>query len=279
MRRWVARHPISAYFLLAYAFSWSIGVPLALQAQHVADLHLPLVLHYLTAFGPALAASCLMRLLGETLSGDRGWASPPMRWRWWAVGFASPLAMFAAAQIAGGAIGQPTPSWSALGRVNFLPDLGLFAWLLWLATSGTGEEVGWRGFLLPRLQRRHAPFTSSVLLAIGWAGWHLPAFFYLPNYAAMGIGILPGFFIGILSGAIVLTWLYNRSGGSVLAAILWHASFNFVTASPNAAGFAAAVTSTLVVVWAMALLIGSALAKEKTSGRPAGRPRFSGVRP
>jgi hypothetical protein len=96
--------------------------------------------------------------------------------------------------------------------------------------------------------------ASSVLLAIGWAGWHLPAFVYIPSYTAMGLRILPGFFFGLLAGAIVLTWLYNSSGGSVLAAVLWHASFNFVTSSPNAGGLVAGVTSTLVMVWAVAVV-------------------------
>jgi hypothetical protein len=73
----------------------------------------------------------------------------------------------------------------------------------------------------------------------------------VPGYTAIGLRILPGFFLGVLAGAIALTWLYNSSGGSVLAAILWHASFNFVTASPNAGGFVAAVTSTLVMAWAV----------------------------
>jgi hypothetical protein len=95
---------------------------------------------------------------------------------------------------------------------------------------------------------------STLLLAIVWAGWHLPAFFYLPSYTAIGPRILPGFFLGILSGAIVLTWLYNRSGGSVMAAVLWHASFNFATASPHAAGLVAAVTSSLVMVWAVVIV-------------------------
>ena len=137
---------------------------------------------------------------------------------------------------------------------TFCPDLGLMAWALWFLTSGCGEELGWRGFALPRLQRTHSAMASSVLLAIGWAGWHLPAFFYIPSYTAMGLRILPGFFFGLLAGAIVLTWLYNSSGGSVLAAVLWHASFNFVTASPNAGGFVAAVTSTLVMVWAIVVV-------------------------
>jgi hypothetical protein len=87
---------------------------------------------------------------------------------------------------------------------------------------------------LPRLQQHHSPLVSSALLTLGWAGWHLPFFLYLPAYAAFGVGLLPGFFFALFAGAVVLTWLYNRSGGSVLAAALWHASFNFVTASPAA---------------------------------------------
>jgi len=96
--------------------------------------------------------------------------------------------------------------------------------------------------------------TSSFLLSIAWAGWHLPAFFYVPSYVALGLWVLPGFFLGILAGTIVLTWLYNSSHGSVLAVVLWHASFNFVSASPNAGGFVAAVTSTLVMVWAVVIV-------------------------
>jgi uncharacterized protein len=261
MKAWVSRHPVPCYFVLAYAISWSVAVPLALQARGIVNAHLPWALHYLTAYGPALAALSMMRFLREPLGGRGVPAAQPQSRtaRWWTIGFAAPLLMFGAAQLAARAAGQTAPSWNALGHVNFLPDLGLGAWWLWFATSGSGEEVGWRGFLLPRLQQRHSPFASSLLLAIGWAGWHLPAFFYIPSYTAMGLRILPAFFLGILAGAIVLTWLYNRSGGSVMAAVLWHASFNFVTASPDAAGVTAAVTSTLVMVWAIVLMVAGTL--------------------
>lgn len=267
MTPWLTRHPLASYFILTYAISWSIAVPLALQAQGIIETHLSPALHYVTMFGPALAALCMIGLLSDTLSGTRARARRSRRWKWWTIGFTSPLAMFAAAQVVGRLAGQPTPTWTTLGHVNFLPDLGLFAWCLWFA-CGTGEEIGWRGFLLPRLQRRHSPLASSGLLAIGWAGWHLPAFFYLPSYSAIGLALLPGFFIGILSGAIVLTWLYNRSGGSVLAAAFWHASFNFVSASPTAAGLAAAATSMLVVGWAVVLLITGALTNSRDSLAP-----------
>jgi uncharacterized protein len=266
MKRWLERHPLSSYFIVAYAVSWSIAVPLALQAQGVFATHLPWWLHYLTLFGPAISAFVIGRLLHEPSSVRRP-VTPSIVW--WAVGFGSPLLLFVVTQIAARFAGQTPPTWAALGRINFVTDLGVWAWGLWFITS-CGEELGWRGFALPRLQRTHSAMTSTLLLSLGWAGWHLPAFFYLPSYAAMGLAIIPGFFLGILAGAIVLTWLYNISGGSVLAAVLWHASFNFVIASPSAGGLTAAVTSTLVMVWAAIIVWRSdwlTLAKRRTAAR------------
>jgi membrane protease YdiL (CAAX protease family) len=248
MTDWIKRHPLGAYFLVAYAVSWSIAIPLALQGQGLLVDRLPRALHYLTAFGPAVAALLVARLLGAPRT-----VQPKLEARsilWWTIGFGSPLLLFVIAGVAARLAGETVPMWSSLGHVNFLPDLGVAAWGLWFLTSGCGEEFGWRGFALPCLQRTHPAMTSSVLLAIGWAGWHLPAFFYLPGYNAFAWYLLPGFFLGLLAGSIVLTWLYNSSGGSVLAAALWHASFNFVTASPNADGLLAAVTIILVIVWA-----------------------------
>jgi pimeloyl-ACP methyl ester carboxylesterase/membrane protease YdiL (CAAX protease family) len=256
MYAWVKRHPLSSYFFVAYAVSWSIAVPLALQAQGVLPERLPWSLHYLTAFGPAAAALLIARLLREPGPAAEH-AEPRSVARgifWWTVGFGSPLLLFVIAQVAARIAGHTAPTWTSLGQVNFLPDLGVAAWGLWFITSGVGEELGWRGFALPRLQRTHSAMSSTLLLALGWAGWHLPAFFYVPSYTAIGLRILPGFFFGVLAGAVVLTWLYNSSGGSVLAAVLWHASFNFVTASPNAGGLVAGVTSSLVMVWAIVVI-------------------------
>ena len=273
MQEWIRRHPLSAYFFVAYAVSWSIAVPLALQAQGVITTRFPLALHYLTAFGPAAAAIAIGRLLRSPVGPD-GRSRSQLFGRsfgWWTVGLVSPLFLFVLARMAAALLGQPVPTWRSLGHVSFLPDLGLAAWGLWFLTSGCGEEAGWRGFALPRLQRTHSAMTSSLLLGIGWAGWHLPAFFYIPGYSAIGLRMLPGFFLGLLAGAIVLTWLYNSSRGSVLAAALWHASFNFVTASPDAGGLVAAIASTLVMVWAVVIAWRYDWATLTTRSR--GRPR------
>ena len=60
---------------------------------------------------------------------------------WWGIGLGSPLLLFLAARMASRITGQTVPAWSSLGHVNFLPDLGVAAWGLWLATSGVGEEL------------------------------------------------------------------------------------------------------------------------------------------
>lgn len=250
-------HPLAWYFVLAYAGSWIIGVPLALSAHGRFPAHLPLQLHYLTAFGPAVAA-LLLTAATEGRAGLRGLVDRLTRvrglWVWHLVSFGSPILLFALAWALVVASGHPASPWSDLGTVNFLPYLGAGAWALWFLTSGLGEEIGWRGFTLPRMQARRSALLASLWLGLLWAGWHIPAFFYLPNYAAMGLKIFPLFAFGVVTGAVLLTWLYNSTGGSILAAVLWHASFNFVTASAAGAGTVAALTSNAVIVWALIIL-------------------------
>ena len=275
MKAWFSRHPIISFFICAYVYSWVIAVPLALRAQGVLAVRIPLALHYLTVFGPALGALTVGRLIrkGDPPAPQRH-RIPSLRWL--AVGLFSPMLLFLIAQLIGWLLDAEVPGWLALGHLNFLPDLGFGAWFFWLLTSGGGEEIGWRGFALPRLQQRHSALASSALLSIAWAGWHVPLFFYVPSYVAMGFRILPGFFIGILAGSIVLTWLYNSSGGSILAAALWHASFNYVSGSTNAVGLAAAVTSTMVIVWAVVIMwrCGTALTSSPIPSKRPEKPHF-----
>jgi uncharacterized protein len=92
------------------------------------------------------------------------------------------------------------------------------------------EELGWRGYVLDRLQEKHNALISSLILGIVWSAWHLPTFFIRDSYqASLGIGT-PAFwlfFAGIIPLTFIFTWIYNDTNRSTLAVILFHAIVNF----------------------------------------------------
>lgn len=89
---------------------------------------------------------------------------------------------------------------------------------------GFGEEVGWRGFALPRLQNKSNALTASIILTVFWALWHLPLFFYRTGFTTMGIAGIFGWFFSLLTGSILLTWLYNSSKASILICAVFHST-------------------------------------------------------
>lgn len=246
------------YFVLACAFSWLIELPLAARARGWIGWSVPFSLHYLAAYGPLLSALVTVRL---TEGGGRvrellGGLSPRRTsGSWLMVGLLSPLGLLLVASAFAAATGEGWPRLWAFGRVNFLPDLGIVAWPFWLLTFGIGEELGWRGYALPRLQTRYSALSATLLLTLGWALWHLPTFLYLPSYRGMSVAMIPGFVFGLAAGAVVLTWLFNSSHGSILTVALWHGTFNLVSAARAAAGTVAAVESVLVMIWAIVVIV------------------------
>lgn len=86
------------------------------------------------------------------------------------------------------------------------------------------EELGWRGFVLPRLQNKLNPVFSSLILGVIWACWHLPLFF-IPGTSQYGCSFVI-FIIQCIGLAMLYTWVYNQTNGSLLLPILLHASWN-----------------------------------------------------
>ena len=95
-----------------------------------------------------------------------------------------------------------------------------------------GEEPGWRGFALPRLQTRYGPLWGTLLLGFLWACWHLPHFLTSVQGGGPGTGFaafltnFPIFVLMVMAIAIVMSWVFNHTRGSLFIAILLHASIN-----------------------------------------------------
>ena len=245
------RQALFAYFGATFLISWGIELLLIASENGWGGLALPPQVHYLAAYGPMLAAI----LVTAWVTGGPGlrelW-SRISRWRvgwgWWAIAVLSPAALFAIGVAAAVTMGGSVPDLALLGQVNYMPTLGwAAAWIFWFLTYGMGEEIGWRGFALPRLQYGRSAAWATLVLGLVWALWHLPAFFYLDTYQAMGLWMFPFLAVTIVCGNVVYTWIYNSSGGSVLMAILFHASFNFFSASAAGAGTVAIVMTAGVV--------------------------------
>jgi membrane protease YdiL (CAAX protease family) len=90
-------------------------------------------------------------------------------------------------------------------------------------TGGVNEETGWRGFALPRLQARYPVIVSAAIVWVFWAGWHVP--YDIGRGIPLGEMLLNRLFFNLLV-AILMTWLYNRTNGSILAPALFHPAMN-----------------------------------------------------
>jgi uncharacterized protein len=256
---WVKAHPLITYFALAYAISWVIVLPLVARKQGFIDMHIPFALHYLNDYAPLLAALITARIadgpdgLGDLLRRMVRWR---VGWGWVLLAAFLPLVVFAvAAGIVVLALGEAPPNLGLLGKLPFLPYLGFGGWIFWMLTAGLGEESGWRGYALPKLQRNMSALSATMIVSLFWVGWHLPRFFYYAGYMEQGFSVLPLAAHGFLALAIVLTFVYNSTRGSILMAALFHGGYNFWAASGGAGGLTTYTIDALFTIWALAVVI------------------------
>jgi membrane protease YdiL (CAAX protease family) len=113
----------------------------------------------------------------------------------------------------------PVPS---LSRINL--SAYFYAAFIGKGLLGHGlyEEIGWHGFALPCLQRRHSALASSLIIGVAWALWHFPMFVYDP----FGWRNLALFIPQVINYSVIFTWAFNTTGGSLLAVILLHGAID-----------------------------------------------------
>ncbi len=161
----IRRHPLLSYFLLAYIFTWAIEVPMLLGARGIIDVHLPMWLEALAAFGP-FAAALIVLGMGSGQVGVKKLFASLVNWRvpgfWLIFTVVSPFVVLVAAL-------SMTGETAKLFSGELCRDLlagGKFFQLVFIGgvLRGIGEEPGWRGFALPLLRRRFGPLLASFAL-------------------------------------------------------------------------------------------------------------------
>jgi membrane protease YdiL (CAAX protease family) len=254
------RHPCATYVVLAYAISWSCWLPLVASGSTVRQgVGWPTDLFGLA--GPAVAAGVTLAFTGGRPAlaawGRRMGRVRLPAWCW--VFVAGTLALGLAVET--GRTGELLPS--GISAYTGAADLGpVLTFLLVLVVNGYGEEAGWRGYLADGLLERHGLLRTASLVAVVWAGWHLPLFWVVDSFRGLGFAVA-GWLIGLYAGSIVLTWLYAAGGRSIFLVALWHTTFNVTSATSAMNGLPAAVTSTAVMVVAGAVVL-----HERRKGTP-----------
>ena len=152
-----------------------------------------------------------------------------VNWRWYLVAILlMPALRFAAIPLTAWLTGVPADYSHPVIRDLVPLDWPLFAmvipWILFEVFTN-GEEMGWRGYVLPRLQAKYSALTSTLILGVIWTAWHLPKFF---GTGLNGNESLFWYTVFTMSVAVLLTWLYNSTRGSLLLVTLLHASGNTV---------------------------------------------------
>jgi hypothetical protein len=203
----VRRHPIIAFFVLAYAISWAF---------------LPIESVRFLPSGPLLAALIVIPIA-------QGWAGLKelgsriihwrVRWFWYAVAIGVPLAVHLAIVGLNVAAGAGVPSLTFTSLTTFLM---IFAVRLVNPADGPlGEHPGWNGVALPELQGfGYSPLLATMILAPLVAGWHLPTFFL--EEGALQPSVLVAGLVVTMAVTFWYTWLFNHTGGSILLLVIAH---------------------------------------------------------
>jgi uncharacterized protein len=226
------------YFALAYLISWLIWLPLILPKFGINFLPvLPKYHHYLGSFGPMIAA-LIVKYIYEGRSGVKDLLQRKVQWKvnwvWYVVVLVIPVLLVIAAGYADKLLNRQLFTMQGFSTNGEFPQIGPIGYFLFnFFTFGIGEETGWRGYALPALQKRFSALTATLILAVGWACWHIPAFIYRPLYSQMNVAGIAGFFMSLLMGAVVLTWLYNSTKGSLLIVAIFHAMIELMFISAN----------------------------------------------
>ena len=229
MRAFFRRHALIAFFVIAFVLSWYPWI-IALTRGRTSGPN-PL--------GPFVAA-IIMTAVVFGRSGAREFFSRLVRWRVgakaYAIVFLTPILICLVAVGITLCFASPASALS-IEKLREVPERFLFIFLF----IGLGEEPGWRGFALPQLQKKYSPLIASLIVAPVWALWHLPLVgneFPWP--------IVFAFLLSLFGATFMLTWLFNRTDGSVFLPMLFHAAVNTIGAGLIFPLFSGAA---LIVLW------------------------------
>ena len=223
MRALIKKAPLAWFFAFTFILSWIPGFSAVLLPEKFGGLGA------LSNFGPALAA-LFVAGMADGAEGIRKLLQSLLQWRvkwiWYLVVLFGPALTMGIAILLYNLWNRSFSMQGFAATISTLPNhiVTLVVVFVFMLVSIWGEEIGWRGFALPKLQGRYHPLAASLFLGAIWAVWHLPLFFTAGSvHAQMGFSY---FFFATLGYSILYSWIYNGTKESLLMICMFHAANN-----------------------------------------------------
>jgi membrane protease YdiL (CAAX protease family) len=244
------QRPLLGFFVLTFAITWGLGACFALFPNQLKAVFGPVSisnpLFILAVYAPSISAIIMTGLLDGT-AGIRRLLARLVQWRIglrWYLAILIGLPMLSAIALLSTAAFTRTPlaidHWYQLfllgptGRDiiaalestsgGHFSAIGVVLASFFLDPGPLGEELGWRGFALPRLLEGRSALSAAVILGVIWGVWHLPAF--IIGGTPQATISLPVFLVSLVATSVLMTWVFNGTRGSVLMAVLFHWTIN-----------------------------------------------------
>lgn len=246
------------YFGLAYLISWTIWLPLYGHIFGISNIPVLPFHHAIGGLGPLIASIIttwfFYRKAGLKQLFKKCFQILPIIYL--IIALLGPFILAILSSLISYFIDKAPIDLEGLLRTKEFSQFNFFSFFVYnLIFFGFGEEVGWRGFALPRLQNKMNALSASVLLTLFWALWHWPLFFYKPGYTTMDLSGIIGWLFSLLTGSVLLTWLYNSSRASILMCAIFHSTIDIAFTANFADKNIVNYMGLLITVWGILTII------------------------
>jgi membrane protease YdiL (CAAX protease family) len=259
-----SRNPLIAFFIVTYLISWGLWLSLVTLSLSLKD---PLggLINGLAIFGPTLAGLILtaafygadgLRRVLTRLSPSK------VRVHSYLTVILLPFLIMIAALMISILLGGSFPT-KLISTAWILPLL-LEALRILFFGGPLGEEIGWRGFALPRLLNHNSPFKASVILGLIWGIWHAPIYFVsgsgqndMLKSGGSFVMLFPAFVVWTIGLSVLFTWVYKKTNGNLFVAILFHTAVNTAVFFPSVIGVQSGIVPSLNagLTWVAAIIV------------------------
>ena len=258
MKQLIKRYPVLTFFILTTALGW-IAVMVGTTAMPIDEEHEMTAMHGILVFliaSPSVIGIVLTAVV-DGRTGLKEMFSRVVRWRvspvWYAIALLLPFSIMGMGYLVQGMLGGPLAPIDFVEQLVFFLPFGLMAPLF--------EEFGWRGFALPRLQRRHNALVSALVVGLGWALWHATVN-YMGKVAQYRTTIVPWLLLWSqfnFTQSVLLSWIHNNTRNSMLLVLLGHFSITmsnmFGLSSPTMGDDLRATLVNVVLYWLVVIVI------------------------